>query len=202
MLRWPLPCFALRMPNPFHTVGHSTLTFEAFAALLALGGVTHVADVRRFPASRRHPHFNSEPLAASLADIGIGYRHVPALGGRRSAQRDSTTNAYWEHPAFRAYADYAATRAFGDAFDALRELGRTERVAVMCAEAVWWRCHRRIIADYLLAHGETVVHLMPPATVEAATLTPAAARRADGTLRYDKPGDLFTETPEGVPGDA
>ena len=181
------------MPNPFHTIGHSTLTFEAFASLLALGQITHIADVRRFPASRRHPHFNSDALAASLHDIGIGYRHMPALGGRRSAQRDATTNAYWDHPAFRAYADYAMTPEFRRAFDELRDIGRTQRVAVMCAEAVWWRCHRRIIADYLLAHGETVVHLMPPATVEPATLTPAAQLQPDGTLRYRKAEDLFPD---------
>jgi uncharacterized protein (DUF488 family) len=181
------------MSHPFHTVGHSTLAFGAFADLLALGGVTHVADVRRFPASRRHPHFDRETLAASLADVGIDYRHMPALGGRRSARRDAATNAYWDHPAFRAYADYAMTPEFRAAFDALREIGRAQRVAVMCAEAVWWRCHRRIIADYLLAHGETVVHLMPPATVEPATLTPAARLQPDGTLRYSKPDDLFAD---------
>ena len=180
------------MPHPFHTIGHSTLAFTDFAKLLALGDITAIADVRRFPASRRHPHYNREALAHALEDIGIAYHHMPALGGRRHAKHDPTANAWWDHPAFRAYADYATTQEFLDAFATLRALGRARRVAVMCAEAVWWRCHRRIIADYLLAHGETVVHLIPPSTVEPATITPSALAQPDGTLRYPKPDDLFT----------
>ena len=175
------------MRNPFHTVGHSTLTFPDFAALLTLGKVTHIADVRRFPGSRRHPHFNRDALADALRDIGIGYTHMPALGGRRHAKQATSENAYWENDAFRAYADYAMTEEFRAAFDELRELGRRERVAVMCAEAVWWRCHRRIVADYLIANGEKVLHLMPPATIAEATLTPEAVPQPDGTLRYPAP---------------
>jgi uncharacterized protein (DUF488 family) len=170
------------------TIGHSTRTLEALIAALANAGVDCVADVRRFPRSRRHPHFNSESLAQALPEAGIAYRHFEALGGRRSgAKADAAVaspNDLWREAPFRAYADYAATPDFRDALDALRDLAKDRTVAIMCAEAVWWRCHRRIIADYLLAGGAEVVHILDKGKLEPARLTEGAAPRPDGTVLY------------------
>jgi uncharacterized protein (DUF488 family) len=157
------------------TIGHSTRSIEDFIALLAGAGVDCVADVRRFPVSRRHPQFNGESLAQALQAAGIAYRHFPALGGRRSAIAGSgpSPHTLWREAAFRNYADYADTPAFRAAFAALRQLAEGRRVAVMCAEAVWWRCHRRIIADYLIAAGIAVEHILD-GKIEGAQLTPDA----------------------------
>ena len=144
----------------FFTVGHSTRTLEAFVSLLHAAGVRAIADVRRFPASRRHPQFNRENLEVSLPDAGIAYRHFPALGGRRGKGLPDSPNGWWEIEAFRHYADNALGAELAGALRQLREYGHTQTCAVMCAEAVWWRCHRRLIADYLLAAGERVVHLL------------------------------------------
>src|SRR5579862_9244288 len=131
------------------TIGHSTRALADFIAALQAAGVDAVADIRRFPKSRRYPHFNDENLAPALAEAGIAYRHFPALGGRRSHRADSapSRNLLWREPAFRNYADYAETSEFREAFAELTALAKTHRVAIMCAEAVWWRCHRRIVAD-------------------------------------------------------
>jgi uncharacterized protein (DUF488 family) len=169
------------------TIGHSTRTLEALIAALASAGVDCVADVRRFPRSRRHPHFNVEALAQALPEAGIAYRHFEALGGRRSGAKAATAaspNDLWREAPFRAYADYAATPDFSDALDALRDLAKKQTVAIMCAEAVWWRCHRRIIADYLLAGGADVVHIMDKGKLEPARLTEGAVPRPDGTVLY------------------
>jgi uncharacterized protein (DUF488 family) len=171
-----------------HTIGHSTRSSEDFLALLHEAGIAMVADVRRFPGSRRHPQFNGEALAATLAAAGIGYRHFPALGGRRAPAKDSP-NGLWREPGFRGYADYAAMPAFRDALGALEALAQARPTAIMCAEAVWWQCHRRIITDYLLADGLEVRHILGPVQVEAATLTPGARRRGDGTLVYPAQAD-------------
>jgi uncharacterized protein (DUF488 family) len=156
-----------------------------------------LADVRRFPGSRRHPQFNSDTLAQTLGAAGIGYRHFPALGGRRNPAPDSP-NTLWREPGFRGYADYAATPDFRAALDALEALADGQAVAVMCAEAVWWQCHRRIITDYLLADGLAVLHILGAGHAEPAALTPGARRRPDGSLVYPAPvdtaghvGDLF-----------
>ena len=169
------------------TIGHSTRTLEALIAALAEAGVDCVADVRRFPRSRRHPHFNIEALAQALPEAGIAYRHFEALGGRRSGAKSATAaspNDLWREAPFRAYADYAATPDFRDALGALRDLAKKQTVAIMCAEAVWWRCHRRIIADYLLAGGADVVHIMDKGKLEPARLTEGAVPRPDGTVLY------------------
>jgi uncharacterized protein (DUF488 family) len=172
------------------TIGHSTRSAEEFVALLREAGVDHVVDVRRFPFSRRYPHFNGEALAATLAAAGIGYRHEPALGGRRGRRRDGAPSPHtlWREQAFANYADYAETPEFRAALDAgVLRLARDHRPAVMCAEAVWWRCHRRIIADYVIAAGLPVEHILAPGKIEPARLTPDGAIRPDGSVLYRAP---------------
>jgi uncharacterized protein (DUF488 family) len=168
------------------TIGHSTRGIDEFVALLRGAGVEVVADVRRFPMSRRHPQFNAEALGASLAEAGIAYRPMPALGGRRGARQDGTASPHtlWREESFRNYADYAETGVFGAAFAELMDLAARQRVAVMCAEAVWWRCHRRLIADRLLAAGLAVEHILEIGKTEPARLTPGASIRSDGTILY------------------
>lgn len=169
------------------TIGHSTRGTEELLALLREAGVTMVADVRRFPRSRRHPQFNAERLAATLPAAGIGYRHIPSLGGRRVPVQPSP-NTLWSEPGFRGFADYAATTAFRGALDALEALARAQPTAIMCAEAAWWRCHRRIIADYLMADGFMVRHVLAAGRIAPALLTTGARRRDDGTLVYPAAG--------------
>jgi len=156
------------------------------AGLLQRAGAGFVVDVRAFPRSRTNPQFNFDVLPASLAEWQIGYQHIPALGGLRDHRKDQepSPNAYWENLSFRNYADYTATEAFRAGVAELRDLGRIHTCAVMCAEAVWWRCHRRIIADCLIAEGEQVFHIMGPGKIEPAALNPAAVRQRDGTLVY------------------
>lgn len=145
-----------------------------------------VVDVRTMPRSRRNPQFNGDSLAQSLRAIPIGYQHIAELGGLRGRQRaaPSSPNTFWTNESFRNYADYAQTAPFRAGLARLCELGRERRCAIMCAEAVWWRCHRRIVADYLIDAGETVFHILGPGKVEAAQLCPAAERTADGVLAY------------------
>lgn len=174
------------MTPAFFTIGHSTRSVAELAGLLQEAGAGFVVDVRAFPRSRTNPQFNFDVLPASLADWQIGYRHIQVLGGLRGRRRGQgpSPNDYWENLSFRNYADYTATAAFRAGLAELRELGRTETCAVMCAEVVWWRCHRRIIADYLVAEGEQVFHIMGPGKVEPAILNLAAVRQTDGTLVY------------------
>lgn len=169
------------------TIGHSTRALDAFVAALKAAGVDAVADIRRFPYSRRYPHFNGETLAPALAAEGIAYRHFPALGGRRGKRADGKPSPHtlWREDAFRNFADYAETAEFRTAFDAVAAMARNGTPAIMCAEAVWWRCHRRIVADYLLAAGFPVAHIFDAGKCEPATLTPGAAPRPDGTILYE-----------------
>lgn len=171
------------------TIGHSTRTLAEFVALLRQVDVTLLVDVRSIPRSRMTPQFNTDTMPGALAAEGIGYRHLGALGGRRHHRKGAppSLNMYWRVAAFRNYADYAETDEFRAGLQALRELARDDRCAIMCAEAVWWRCHRRIITDYLLARGTRVEHIMGPGRVVPATLTPGARVLADGTLRYPAP---------------
>jgi uncharacterized protein (DUF488 family) len=142
-----------------YTVGHSTLALPDFLALLAAADVRVLADVRRYPASRRHPHFAREALAEALVAPGVEYRWLPGLGGRRRGRPDSPHVA-WQSASFRAYADHLETPESLRELDGLLELARARRTAVMCAEAVPWRCHRQLIADALVARGIEVRHLM------------------------------------------
>ena len=166
------------------SLGHSTRTFEAFRDLLVPHGITLLADIRTIPQSRRHPQFGKEALARELAAAGIGYRHFAGLGGLRKPRADSTNTA-WRHAGFRGYADYMQTPAFGTAVDELMSLAQEQRVAVMCAEAVPWRCHRQLLADALLVRGVEVREIESAAKTRAHTLTEWA--RADGT-RVTYPG--------------
>lgn len=170
----------------FFTIGHSTRSIPDFVDLLQSSGVQLVVDVRTVPRSRTNPQFNKDSLPASLAEYQIGYEHLAKLGGLRGRQRQQaqSPNGFWQNESFRNYADYAGTEGFREGLRELRELGRERCCAVMCAEAVWWRCHRRIIADYLLAAGERVCHILGPGHVDAAELTAAARPQPDGTLIY------------------
>jgi uncharacterized protein (DUF488 family) len=172
--------------HPFHTIGHSTRPLEELVALLRDAEVTLVADVRTVPRSRTNPQYNRETLPQSLAACGIGYEHIAALGGLRGKTRavPPERNGFWENDSFHNYADYALSDDFRRGLARLRELGSARRCAIMCAEVVWWRCHRRIIADYLLAQGETVLHIMGPGHIEPARMTEAAQRDAAGHLVY------------------
>lgn len=144
-----------------------------------------VADVRTMPRSRTNPQFNTDVLPAALGAAGIGYEHIKELGGLRSRRREvpEDVNAFWDNKSFHNYADYAMSDAFAGGLAHLRELGAKAPTAIMCAEALWWRCHRRIIADYLLAAGEGVKHIMADGKITEAKLTPAA-RRLQGVLSY------------------
>jgi uncharacterized protein (DUF488 family) len=168
------------------TVGHSTRTIADFTALLRAVGVDRLADVRSIPRSRTNPQFNSETLADALAAAGITYRHLKALGGLRHRRKDAgpSPNTLWRNDSFRNYADYAATDAFRAGLGELLELADGHRCAIMCAEAVWWRCHRRIIADYLLAAGIPVAHIMGEGKVEPAKPTPGVRELPTGALVY------------------
>ncbi|NKJ22380.1 DUF488 domain-containing protein [Dyella sp. SG609] len=181
------------MALPFFTIGHSNRSLADFIALLHENEVGLMADVRAFPRSRTNPSFNDDVLPASLAAEGIAYRHLAELGGRRrkSETVPVETNGYWTHQSFHNYADYALTHVFQVGLETLIGLGREQRCAVMCSEAVWWRCHRRIVTDYLLARGETVLHILGPGHVETAELTERARPHADGAVTYPPAGDLF-----------
>ena len=169
------------------TVGHSTHPLETFLALAAGAGVEVIADVRRYPGSRRHPQFGADALAASLGDAGIGYEHFPELGGRRSVARDSPNDG-WEVAAFRAYADHLRTPEFAEGRARLAALAADRRVAVMCAEAQPWRCHRRLIADVFTFDGWRVLHLMPSGRLDEHAPPPFAIRAPDGLPLYPAAG--------------
>jgi uncharacterized protein (DUF488 family) len=173
------------MPTIF-TIGHSTRTIAEFVTLLRQVAVNLLVDVRSIPRSRTNPQFNADALPEALAEAGIGYRHLAALGGLRHRKKGAlpSPNAFWRVAAFRNYADYAATDAFRMGLDELRVLTRDNCCAIMCAEAVWWRCHRRIIADYLLAEGIPVTHIMGHNKVDPAKLTPGVQSLPGRTLVY------------------
>ncbi len=174
------------MSRDYYTIGHSTRPLEEFVEILRHGAADLVVDVRAIPRSRTNPLYNRDALPRNLAPFQIGYEHIAELGGRRSkaAGVPDDVNAFWRNRSFHNYADYALSDAFEAGLSRLTELGKTRRCAIMCSEAVWWRCHRRIIADYLLHRGETVFHLMGPAQIQAASLTPAAVGSDEGKLVY------------------
>ena len=164
------------------TIGHSTRSGEEFSEILLAHEIKVLVDVRSFPGSRRYPQFNREVLAASLAKLGIEYRHEPRLGGRRKPRADSHNTA-WKNVSFRAYADHMESEEFRRGVEELLEVAADARTAVMCAEAVWWRCHRSLISDYLKAEGQTVLHIIDQKKAEEHPFT-SAARIVDGKLSY------------------
>ena len=145
--------------NSIWTIGHSTHPFEEFIEMLNSFKIDLVVDVRTFPGSRKFPQYNKDTLEQTLPENGIEYRHFEKLGGRRKPQADSL-NVVWRHPSFRAYADYMETPAFHEGVLELEALAHNKRVAYMCSEAVWWRCHRSMISDYLKFHDWKVMHIM------------------------------------------
>jgi uncharacterized protein (DUF488 family) len=164
------------------TIGHSTRPIDEFVAALESFSIGALVDVRTYPGSRRYPQFNKPTLAASLAGVEIEYRHAPELGGRRRAKPDSL-NMVWRNEMFRGYADYMETEDFREGIDRLLGFARESRTAIMCAEAVWWKCHRSLIADYLKAKGVTVLHIVGEGKAEEHPFT-GAARIVNGQLSY------------------
>jgi uncharacterized protein (DUF488 family) len=180
-----------------YTIGHSTRSAEAFVELLRAHGIGGIADVRRHPGSRRHPQFGKDVLAQALPAAGIGYAWYEALGGRRSRPKDAPPSA-WRVPAFAAYADYMNSEAFRAAMTALLESAARTAVAVMCAEAVPYSCHRRLISDWAELHGVPVTHLMTAARSERHQVT-AFARNVEGRIVYEAQAQLSLKLPSDLP---
>ena len=174
---------------PIFTIGHSTRTIEEFVEVLRSGPADFVVDVRTVPKSRRNPQYNEDVLGEELAPYQVGYARIAGLGGLRGKSHDVApeVNGLWRNDSFHNYADYALSDEFAESLDRLLELSSDRRCAIMCAEAVWWRCHRRIVADYLIARGRTVLHLMGGGRVEPARITPGAEPH-DGTIYYPLEG--------------
>ena len=170
---------------PIFTVGHSTRTIAEFVDLLRAGAVQLVVDIRTVPRSRRNPDYNLDALADQLAPWQIGHLRIEELGGLRGKSRDvpPEVNGFWTNQSFHNYADYALSDEYRAGLAQLQDVSRDRRTAIMCAESVWWRCHRRIVADYLLNDGREVFHLMGDSRVDPAKMTPAAQPHADG-LHY------------------
>jgi uncharacterized protein (DUF488 family) len=170
---------------PLYTIGHSTHRIGDFTELLTSAAIRKVVDVRSSPTSRKFPHFNREPLSDALENVQIGYVYCAALGGhrRKSKAIPPETNAFWQNQSFHNYADYAMEPDFQSSLQRLIEISQISPMAIMCAESVWWRCHRRIIADYLIWHRIPVKHIMSAHNITDAEMNPAAA--PDGNvLRY------------------
>ena len=177
---------AMKGPRTLWTIGHSTREWDAFVAMLHEAGIEALADVRRYPGSRRHPQFAAEAMARSLPAAGIEFVPMPHLGGRRTPRKDSPNTA-WRNLHFRGYADYMDTGEYREARDCLAALALDKRTTVMCAEAMWWQCHRSLIADDFKARGWTVIHLMQPGRAQEHPYT-GAARVVDGKLDYSAGG--------------
>lgn len=175
-----------RTSRTLYTIGHSTRPLDELVAMLRGHGVTRLVDIRSIPRSRTNPQFNIDALPDALAGTEITYVHLAALGGRRSKITEvaADTNAGWQREPFRNYADYAETAAFRDGLRALLAMAARETCAIMCAEAVWWRCHRRIVTDHVLAHGVPVVHLLSPTRSEPAAMTPFAVVGPGASVSY------------------
>lgn len=177
------------MRRPFYTIGHSNRSLAHFIDLLAAPGVENLADIRAFPMTRANPQFNGETLAVALAERQIGYEHIADLGGLRKQAKEvpPEVNGLWRNRSFHNYADYALSPGFQTGLALLVAEGERRTTTFMCAEAVWWRCHRRIVADWLIARGETVFHIMEGRLVPA-SLTPGAVVGPDAIVTYPPPG--------------
>ncbi len=183
----PHPPSTSHAPETLWTIGHSTREWPVFVEMLHEAGIEILVDVRRFAGSRHNPQYSPLAMAPALQAAGIEYWPMPAFGGRRKPQVDSR-NAAWRVAAFRGYADYVASDEFIQAREQLMQRAREHRCAVMCAEAVWWRCHRRLISDDFTLRGWQVLHLMAPGKVQAHPLNPDA-RMVDDVLCYPAAGD-------------
>lgn len=174
------------MKLPFFTIGHSNRSFDKFVELLTGPQVERVVDIRKMPMSRANPQFNKDTLPEALAAFRISYEHIAALGGLRgrvqTVPRD--VNGFWTNESFHNYADYALSAEFHHGFEKLLREGHERRCAIMCSEAVWWRCHRWIVTDYLIARGETVFHIMDRDRLEPARLTRGAIARPGDVVVY------------------
>lgn len=168
-----------------YTIGHSTRDLKEFIDLLLTYKIELLVDVRNFPGSRKYPHFSKESLEVSLKEYTIDYLHLKPLGGRRKPQRDSR-NDRWRNEAFRGYADYMESTAFKESIAELEEIALDKKVAYMCSEAVWWRCHRGLISDYLKNRGWKVLHILSPKKAEEHPYT-SAARIINSHLSYSSP---------------
>ena len=184
------------MVLPFFTIGHSTRSIEEFVDLLRSAQVSMVIDIRRVPRSRTNPQYNKDALPANLAPFQLGYEHIAELGGLRGKAKNvpSEVNGFWENQSFHNYADQALTEAFRSGLNRLIDLGRERRTAMMCSEAVWWRCHRRLVADNLIAGGESVFHLMGKNKIEPAKLFVGARVSKNGIVTYPADGSDHDET--------
>ena len=173
--------------KPLYTIGHSTRTLEEFVSLLRDSDIRFVADIRSAPSSRKYPWFDGDALSKALSQRQISYSHIPALGGHRPKSRtiDPDVNAFWDNQSFHNYADYAMTPDFRVGLDELIGIRQRSVTAMMCSEAVWWRCHRRIVTDYLIARGIDVRHILSSTKAATAEMT-LAAQSAGDALRYPR----------------
>lgn len=176
----------------FHTIGHSNLRLQQFIDLLDENRIRGLADVRKLAGSNKYPHFNAESLDRSLAESKIQYEHFPQLAGRRTVSKDVPfeVNAWWTNRSFHNYADYALSTEFEEGLDSLIQLGERKSMVVMCSEAVWWRCHRRIITDYLLARDHQVQHILGPGQVKTADSSAGAVRGTGAQVLYPTENNL------------
>ncbi len=179
----------LSSPNTLYTIGHSTRSVGELVAILRAFAVTRLVDIRGIPWSRTNPQFNLDVLPATLQRAGIAYVHLASLGGRRNRSRriEDGTNAGWERRPFHNYADYAETDAFREGLQELLKMEARETCAIMCAEVVWWRCHRRVVTDHVLAHGVPVVHVFSAEKSEPGSMTPFAVVGARRRVSYPAP---------------
>jgi uncharacterized protein (DUF488 family) len=178
------------MKKTFYTIGHSTRSFDEFVKMLKDSGVDVLVDVRSFPRSRTVPQYNIDTLPEELAQVGIGYIHIPELGGRRGRNKaiSPDVNGFWQNQSFHNYADYAMGEGFQVGLEKLCQLGNNQTCAIMCAESTWWKCHRRIITDYLLEADKKVKHILDQEKVESAHITSGAHTTGTGIVTY--PGQV------------
>jgi uncharacterized protein (DUF488 family) len=179
------------MPPVVLTIGHSNHPPDRFLDLLARHGIEALVDIRRFPGSRKHPQFNRDNLAAALQQSGVEYHWLEALGGRRHKQRDESPNLGLENQGFRNYADYMLTDEFREGVETLLDVARRKRTAIMCAEGLFWRCHRWLVSDFLVANGVIVQHILPNGELRPHNLTTGAVIEG-GRMTYPGEKSLFT----------
>ncbi len=181
--------------RPLYTIGHSTRRASELVEILRAFGVTRLVDIRRIPRSRTNPQFNLDELPATLKKAGVAYTHLASLGGRRAKSKrvEERTNAGWERQPFHNYADYAMTMPFREGLRELLEIAARDTCVIMCAEAIWWRCHRRLVADHVLSHGVPVVHLFTRQKSEKAALTPFAVIGGRARVSYPAPTPRLRE---------